>query len=40
VLPFHSAVFSGMIAGIRKKAIEIAADPQVAAKESAGAKTA
>jgi uncharacterized protein YbjT (DUF2867 family) len=40
VLPFHSAVFSGMIAGIRKKAIKIAADPQVAAKESAGAKTA
>jgi hypothetical protein len=32
VLPFHSTVFSGMIAGIRKKAIEIAADPRTIAK--------
>ena len=32
VLPFHSTVFSGMIAGIRQKAIEIAADPRLIAK--------
>jgi uncharacterized protein YbjT (DUF2867 family) len=40
VLPFHSAVFSGMIAGIRGKAIEIAADPRNAARELAASKPA
>jgi uncharacterized protein YbjT (DUF2867 family) len=40
VLPFHSSVFSGMIAGIRKKAIEIAADPAMSARELAGAEPA
>lgn len=38
VLPFHSAVFSGMIAGIRKKALEIAADPRMAARELENSK--
>jgi uncharacterized protein YbjT (DUF2867 family) len=38
VLPFHSTVFSGMLAGIQRKALEIAADPRMAAEELAGAR--
>jgi uncharacterized protein YbjT (DUF2867 family) len=38
VLPFHSTVFSGMLAGIQRKALEIAADPKWVAKELATQK--
>ena len=38
VAPFHHIVFGGMLKGIRQKALQIAADPQMAARELAASK--